>query len=393
MIVPPGGTPAFLAPWPVATLDRPELADLLVRLGIRTLGGFAALPGPPGARPVRSRRCPLPPGGPGDRGRAARLPPVLPPTSVRRTGARSGGDDAARPGVLGEPEFWGGERRRCPGRPGPGRCPGPARSRGRGHGAGSRAAGARPSGPGSSPGPAGQGGGSGADRHRTAPASPARDRRGRARSPHRRPPWSLSPPLPAQLVDADGQPWVSPAGGMATAVPDPAVGGREDRGSRSPGGPGPGRPTSGGGRSGAGGARPACRSSPAGTAHLLTRRAGRLVAGSDLRLTGRRHHDRPYAELHCHSNFSFLDGASHPEELVAEAARLGPRRPRPHRPRRPVRGGPLRRGGPGLRAGRRSSAPSSPWWTADGRGGAPAPPTRPAPTWWSWPATPRATPG
>ncbi|MDQ3738721.1 MAG: PHP domain-containing protein, partial [Actinomycetota bacterium] len=30
-----------------------------------------------------------------------------------------------------------------------------------------------------------------------------------------------------------------------------------------------------------------------------------------------------YAELHCHSNFSFLDGASHPEELVTEAARLG----------------------------------------------------------------------
>src|SRR5439155_2955640 len=31
----------------------------------------------------------------------------------------------------------------------------------------------------------------------------------------------------------------------------------------------------------------------------------------------------PYAELHCHTNFSFLDGASHPEELVEEAARLG----------------------------------------------------------------------
>ena len=30
-----------------------------------------------------------------------------------------------------------------------------------------------------------------------------------------------------------------------------------------------------------------------------------------------------YAELHCHSNFSFGDGASHPEELVTEAARLG----------------------------------------------------------------------
>src|SRR6185369_8544604 len=31
----------------------------------------------------------------------------------------------------------------------------------------------------------------------------------------------------------------------------------------------------------------------------------------------------PYAELHCHSNFSFLDGASHPEELVEQAAKLG----------------------------------------------------------------------
>ncbi|MEV6243587.1 error-prone DNA polymerase [Lentzea sp. NPDC051838] len=30
----------------------------------------------------------------------------------------------------------------------------------------------------------------------------------------------------------------------------------------------------------------------------------------------------PYAELHCHSNFSWLDGASHPEEIVEEAQRL-----------------------------------------------------------------------
>src|SRR3954447_15732559 len=37
----------------------------------------------------------------------------------------------------------------------------------------------------------------------------------------------------------------------------------------------------------------------------------------------RRRGSVPYAELHCHSNFSFLDGASHPEELVEEAARLG----------------------------------------------------------------------
>src|SRR5690349_7590369 len=31
----------------------------------------------------------------------------------------------------------------------------------------------------------------------------------------------------------------------------------------------------------------------------------------------------PYAELHCHTNFSFLDGASHPEELAEVAAALG----------------------------------------------------------------------
>jgi error-prone DNA polymerase len=33
--------------------------------------------------------------------------------------------------------------------------------------------------------------------------------------------------------------------------------------------------------------------------------------------------DVPWAELHCHSAFSFLDGAATPGELVAEAARLG----------------------------------------------------------------------
>jgi protein ImuB len=44
LVVPPGSTPAFLAPYPVAALERPELADLLGRLGVRTLGAFAALP-------------------------------------------------------------------------------------------------------------------------------------------------------------------------------------------------------------------------------------------------------------------------------------------------------------------------------------------------------------
>ena len=44
VMVPPGGSPAFLAPLPVAALGRPQLADLLVRLGLRTLGQLAELP-------------------------------------------------------------------------------------------------------------------------------------------------------------------------------------------------------------------------------------------------------------------------------------------------------------------------------------------------------------
>ncbi len=38
---------------------------------------------------------------------------------------------------------------------------------------------------------------------------------------------------------------------------------------------------------------------------------------------GRASHGPAWAELHCHSSYSFLDGASSPEELVAEAAELG----------------------------------------------------------------------
>ena len=49
--VPAGGTPDFLASWPVSTLAAPELADVLVRLGLRTLGDFAAVP----AREVLAR--------------------------------------------------------------------------------------------------------------------------------------------------------------------------------------------------------------------------------------------------------------------------------------------------------------------------------------------------
>src|SRR5258705_6156050 len=52
------------------------------------------------------------------------------------------------------------------------------------------------------------------------------------------------------------------------------------------------------------------------------RQASGAVSGSDHRPMV-----RPdavmYAELHCHSAYSFLDGASPPDELLAEAHRLG----------------------------------------------------------------------
>src|SRR5256884_4007962 len=50
----------------------------------------------------------------------------------------------------------------------------------------------------------------------------------------------------------------------------------------------------------------------AGRPPAATRRAAPRPAGT-----------APWAELHCHSSFSFLDGAATPGELVAEAARLG----------------------------------------------------------------------
>lgn len=42
-VVDPGASASFLAPFPVGVLDHLELTDVLVRLGLRTLGAFAAL--------------------------------------------------------------------------------------------------------------------------------------------------------------------------------------------------------------------------------------------------------------------------------------------------------------------------------------------------------------
>ncbi len=78
VVVPAGESGPFLAPLPIGTLEAPELVDLLTRLGLRTLGAFAALSptdvqarfGPDGAwahrqaggvdaRPIAGRRPPV----------------------------------------------------------------------------------------------------------------------------------------------------------------------------------------------------------------------------------------------------------------------------------------------------------------------------------------------
>src|SRR3990172_7049652 len=62
--------------------------------------------------------------------------------------------------------------------------------------------------------------------------------------------------------------------------------------------------------------------SPKAHSHPLRRAAGPPVATGPVAARPPRRSLR-YAELHCRSNFSFLHGASHPDELCARAAELG----------------------------------------------------------------------
>jgi protein ImuB len=76
VVVPPGASPAFLAPFPVGVLEDDELTEVLARLGIATLADLAALPradlvarfGWPGERAHRLAS-----------GEDARLPDTRPP--------------------------------------------------------------------------------------------------------------------------------------------------------------------------------------------------------------------------------------------------------------------------------------------------------------------------
>lgn len=83
LVVPAGGSRDFLEPLPIAALGDPKLASLLVRLGIRTLGAFAALP----EAEVRAR---FGPEGALAHARAAGLDPQpivprVPPAALERT--------------------------------------------------------------------------------------------------------------------------------------------------------------------------------------------------------------------------------------------------------------------------------------------------------------------
>ena len=121
----------------------------------------------------------------------------------------------------------------------------------------------------------------------------------------------------------------------------------------------------------------------------------------------------PWAELHCHSSFSFLDGAATPDELVAEAARLGlevlaltdhdgmygvpqfaqaAARLRDHGVKLgTVFGAELSLPGPGGRGGRGGTGGRVAPPCAGGPGG--SPPRISTVTCWCWPATRKATGG
>jgi protein ImuB len=219
VIVPPGQTPPFLANWPVSTLDRPELADLLVRLGIRTLGGLAALPGPSvlarfGIEGALCRRVAR-----GDEGELPgfRLyfPPVTPgfPTTMVKTvacqvgfwGDTAGADARAARAVAGVQGLLGPE----------------AVVRGRlqgGRGPAQRARLVPWTGPGRT-GAATDGGGRGPVQDIGPGGGATRGGPWPGQVPPPAPAVVLSRPLPALLVDGDARPVGVTGGGLATAVP------------------------------------------------------------------------------------------------------------------------------------------------------------------------------
>ena len=121
LLVPRGETAGFLAPWSVAVLRRTELAVTLQRLGVHTLGQFAALP----SRHVLARFG-------SDAGACHRvaegsegeLVGLRDPGVSRRLKIATGDrDDAERPAPAGVLRRCVGGRRPCRGRVRPGSRP------------------------------------------------------------------------------------------------------------------------------------------------------------------------------------------------------------------------------------------------------------------------------
>ena len=230
LIVPAGGTADFLGPWSVATLARPDLAVTLQRLGVTTLGQFAALPAASvsdrfGADAAAchavargesgelvglrdraiERRLRVARGEDPDRGADA-PPPTLPARLLRRrVGGRRPGRPLLRPGA-GAPRH----RRRADG-PGAGRA-GPG----------------RPVGAGALGQPRGRRGRG--RRRAVAGAVAATGAERRAADPAPAPRWPTPPAVPSRSAGGGCSPRAS-SGCRSTGAP----------GSRSWGGPAPGR--------------------------------------------------------------------------------------------------------------------------------------------------------
>ena len=370
VVVDPGAVAAFLAPWSTAVLRRPDLGVTLKRLGVRTLGQFAAL----GGREVSARfgsdaaACHR-----AARGEAGELAGLRDPAITRRLRV-AGGEVTEGPR---QPGFFGGASAADA------RA---ARSFARVQqrlGAGALVVGRL-------------GGGRGpAERGRLVPwGSPEADPHAeRDRGPGVAPwPGRLPPPSPVTVPAAPGprrRPSTrrrvrcgSPGAGCSRAI-RPACRSVGARGAAWWGSPGPGRCPSAGGPRGAG--RPGCRSCWRGRRPPAGRRAGALVDGGNLRLS----RSSPTPSCTSTRTSASSTGPATPRSWWPRPAGSASRAAGAHRPPRAVRGRPLRRGGPGPRGADRLRRRGDP---GAGRSPDRASPIPPGPTWWCWPATPRATP-